>query len=96
MSIIYIFFDMIWVCVDDVDMLVGCVDIFWVYRHDLVRLDAATGSQPATHFTEQGTTRIDNSYTLGYVSCIYCVCVQRENLCATPPLTYGLCPSSET
>ena len=30
----------------------------------------------ANHVTEQCATRIDNSYTLGYVSCIYCVCIQ--------------------
>ncbi len=45
---------------------------------------------------EQGVSRIDNSYTLGYSSYIYCVFTQRRKPCATPLLIYGHCPSSET
>ena len=63
---------------------------------NLAQFDAATGSQPTTQLAEQGVARIDNSYTLGYSSCIYCVCTQRRKPCATPPLIYGHCPRSET
>lgn len=63
---------------------------------NLAQFDAATGSQSTTPLAEQGVIRIDNSYTLGYSSCIYCVCTQRRKPCATPPLIYGHCPNSET
>ena len=42
------------------------------------------------------TARIDNSYTPDYSLYIYCTHTQRKKLCATPPLTYGHCPNSET
>ena len=45
---------------------------------------------------EQSVSRIDNSYTLGYYSYIYCVFTQRKKPCATPLLIYEHCPSSET
>jgi hypothetical protein len=45
---------------------------------------------------EQGVSRIDNSYTLGYSLYIYCVFTQRRKPCATPLLIYGHCPRSET
>ena len=42
-----------------------------------------------------GNQRIDNRYTDGYASCIYCVCIERRIPCAMPPSTYGHCPSNE-
>ncbi|RFC41052.1 MAG: REP element-mobilizing transposase RayT [Candidatus Nitrotoga sp. CP45] len=44
---------------------------------------------------DDGNQRIDNRYTDSYASCIYCVCIKRRIPCATPPSTYGHCPSNE-